>query len=318
MSLTIVMYHYVRDLASSRYPGIKGRDSADFIRQLDYIAANYSVVRTEDVIESVLGSKVLPGNAAWLTFDDGYKDHYDVVFPLLHARGWKGAFFPVAKAITDGYLLDVNRIHFILATQTEIKPIIDEIETYITAHRHDAGVKSFAEYWDELAKPFRWDPAEVIFIKRILQQGIPEDLRNDLTSRLFRKFVGIPPEIFAKELYASASQIKMMQRCGMYVGSHGHSHLWLNKIDADRQADEIDRSLEFLELVGAPTRQWVMCYPYGAYDDSVLSLLGKRDCALALTTKRGVANLDIDGRYELPRLDTNDVPIGAAADGSLQ
>jgi hypothetical protein len=32
MALTIVMYHYVRDLARTRYPGIKGRDLSSFHR----------------------------------------------------------------------------------------------------------------------------------------------------------------------------------------------------------------------------------------------------------------------------------------------
>jgi hypothetical protein len=43
-ALTIAMYHYVRDLERSRYPGIRGRRINEFKAQLDHIAANYHVV----------------------------------------------------------------------------------------------------------------------------------------------------------------------------------------------------------------------------------------------------------------------------------
>jgi hypothetical protein len=82
--LTIVMYHYVRDLARTRYPAIRGRDLPSFRRQLDYIARHHSVVTAEQVIAAMRGGQKLPDNSAWLTFDDGYCDHYSVVFPLLH------------------------------------------------------------------------------------------------------------------------------------------------------------------------------------------------------------------------------------------
>ena len=41
------MYHYVRDLARSRYPAIKGRTLEAFDAQLDHIAERYTV--TEDI-----------------------------------------------------------------------------------------------------------------------------------------------------------------------------------------------------------------------------------------------------------------------------
>ena len=41
----------------------------------------------EDVIAAVQGKDVLPPNAALLTFDDGYRDHYDHVFPMLAESG---------------------------------------------------------------------------------------------------------------------------------------------------------------------------------------------------------------------------------------
>jgi peptidoglycan/xylan/chitin deacetylase (PgdA/CDA1 family) len=102
MSLTIVMYHYVRDLRQSSYPAIKGRDLFSFQRQLDYIGCQYTLVTAEQVIAAIKDGEPFPENAAWLTFDDGYSDHYSFVFPLLKSRGWQGSFFPPVRAVRDG------------------------------------------------------------------------------------------------------------------------------------------------------------------------------------------------------------------------
>ena len=56
-NLYISMYHYVRDLAHSRYPGIKGLDAELFRQQLDFFSRNFNVVRMEDVIEAAEKSK---------------------------------------------------------------------------------------------------------------------------------------------------------------------------------------------------------------------------------------------------------------------
>ena len=309
MALSIVMYHYVRDLARTRYPAIKGRDLAAFRGQLDYIARHHTVVTAGQVVAAVKGGESLPDDAAWLTFDDGYSDHYSAVFPLLHERGWQGSFFPSASTVLYGDLLDVNRIHFILAAQPDAQPVLAAIRRFVEERRCDGVVRPFDEYWRDLAQPSRFDPAEVVFIKRMLQQGLPEDLRNELTRNLFERYVSVDPAAFAGELYMTADQLRTMIRCGMYVGSHGARHYWLDRLDPARQAAEVDASLDFLEALGAPTEDWVMCYPYGAYNGTLLPLLKERGCAVGLTTRVAVARPGVDDALALPRLDTNDLPI---------
>jgi hypothetical protein len=49
-----------------------------------------------------------------------------------------------------------------------------------------------------------------------------------------------------------------------------------------------------------------MCYPFGAYNNETLEILRGRRCAVGLTTRVDVADLDSDNALELPRLDTND------------
>ena len=114
--VTIVMYHYVRDLEHSRFPAIKGLSVERFCRQLDYIQAHYTPIAAEDLIGALSpAKKELPTNPILLTFDDGYSDHFANVFPLLDARGIQGCFFPPAQSVLEHKVLDVNKIQFILA-----------------------------------------------------------------------------------------------------------------------------------------------------------------------------------------------------------
>jgi hypothetical protein len=84
-------------------------------------------------------------------------------------------------------------------------------------------------------------------------------------------------------------------------------------LDRAEQEQEIDRSLAFLTCIAGRSDDWMMCYPYGAYNDSLLSVLKSRGCKIGLTTHVGLANLDHHAPLELPRINTNDLPKQSAA-----
>jgi peptidoglycan/xylan/chitin deacetylase (PgdA/CDA1 family) len=308
-ALTIAMYHYVRDLEQSRFPAIKGRRVSEFKAQLDHIASNYQVVTAQQVMEAVQRIEPLPPKAIWLTFDDGYIDHYLNVLPALHDRGWQGAFFPPSRAVANGELLDVNKIHFLLASTLSVAPVIDAIRAFVAEHAQRGETRAFEEYWTEYARASRYDAADVIFIKRILQHALPVVLRRQLTDILFARFVTSDQRAFAQELYLSPEQLKTMIRMGQYVGSHGARHEWLDSLDPIQQAQDVDESLSFLKAVGAATDKWVMCYPYGGYNQTLLDIVRRRGCVCGITTRVAIADLAADGPLELPRLDTNDIPL---------
>jgi peptidoglycan/xylan/chitin deacetylase (PgdA/CDA1 family) len=311
--VSIIMYHYVRDLGYSRYPEIKGLGIDQFKEQIAYIQYHYQVISAYDLMDAVESGTSLPSNALLLTFDDAYSDHFTYVFPVLDEEKLPGCFFPPAKCILEHQVLDVNKIHFILASVQEKTVLVDEIFRYLEENRHNYELNSSEYYWEKVAKPSRYDPAEVIFIKRMLQRELPEGLRKIITDRLFQKFVTNDEAAFSEELYMSLDQIACLQRNGMYVGSHGFDHYWLDTITAETQKREVDQSLQFLEMVGSRTDRWVMCYPHGSFNASLLKILNQNGCVLGLTTEVGIADLTHNDPLILPRLNTNDLPKEAEA-----
>ena len=94
----------------------------------------------------------------------------------------------------------------------------------------------------------------------------------------------------------------------MFVGSHGSNHYWLERIDADSQRKDIADSLNFLENVGANTKDWIMCYPYGSFNEITVDLIKSFGAIAGITTEVRKANLSKDNCLTLPRYDTNDFP----------
>src|SRR5688500_2370366 len=114
--LTVIMYHYVRDLgdkaeAGSRIPGMSVRD---FEVQLDELSHQHTFVAWPAIGAALKGDRPLPNSACLLTFDDGVRDHYLNVFKVLRDRNLSGLFFVLARDEADGLIL-AHKIHFLLA-----------------------------------------------------------------------------------------------------------------------------------------------------------------------------------------------------------
>ena len=319
--VTIVMYHYVRDLKRSKYPAIKSLDLALFKEQIKYIKKFYNVISAYDLFDAVVTKQFedLPSRALLLTFDDGYVDHYCHVFPVLTKENLSGCFFPPAKAISESTVLDVNKIHFILANVQEPSILVEEIFRLIDKQRSNFELEPNDKYWKTLAVRSPLDSAQVMFIKRMLQFALPSEIRHRVVNQLFKRYVSSDEISFSSELYMSFEELTVLQNNNMYVGSHGYDHVWLNSISAEEQKCEIDLSLGFLEKIGSPVDRWMICYPYGAYDQSLISVLIDRNCTVGISgppATLGIADLHCDNRLILPRLDTNDLPKSSNAEAN--
>jgi peptidoglycan/xylan/chitin deacetylase (PgdA/CDA1 family) len=294
------MYHYVRDSAR-----VHARTTDEFERQLDYVEANHRVVDCEAVSE-----RQLPEDACLLTFDDGLREHLEVVAPALEARGLRGVFCPPARPVLERTVLDVQKTQFLLANVEDHAALGDRIIEL-------AELADAERFRAQNTPPHRFDPPETVFVKRSLQDGLPKDLRQPTLDRLFAEHVTADERAFADELYLTLEECRELVRRGHEVIGHGYEHRRLALLDEAGQRAEIDRTREFVEQVGG---LWALCYPYGSRNETTLRLLAASGCALGLTTDVGVAGPDAD-LLQLPRLDTNDLPFeeieSAGVDGPV-
>ena len=311
--ILIAMYHYVRPIKKSNFTFIKGLEVEDFISQINYLQKNYEIIGMDILINFIKNKVPLPKKSCLLTFDDGYKDHYLYVYPELKKRGLLGSFFPVGSTILENKILDVNKIHFILAKGTKLNFIIDDIKDLINgniANLNNNNINNFEFYWKNFAVANSLDTKETIFVKRLLQHALPKTVRSKFCDFLFKKYVGLNEKEFSSNLYMSKSEINEMIKENMYFGCHTYNHPWLNTLSTELQTIEIQKGLDFLKNIGASTSDWVMNYPYGAYNNETINVIKKLGCCLALTTSSKQSISTINNNYfELPRTRTNNLPL---------
>lgn len=299
------MYHYVRPIKKSKDPKIKGLELEGFERQIKFFQQNYKFITAGELLDCIYNNTELPKESVLLTFDDGFNDHYSYVFPILKKREIQGLFFPSAEPIIKNRVLDVHKIHFILTRCKNEENLIKEIFDFITTNKTKFNLKDPKEYAKDFGDFNRFDTKGIIFIKRILQRDLPKKARNELTDSLFKKIIDDETK-FAKKFYLTFDQISEMNDSGMFFGSHGYKHEWLSHLNDDDLDVELNKSFEFLTKINQNKK--IMCYPYGDFDERVISKIKKLDYKIGLTTEVGDAKLKKDYAFKLERYDTNDFP----------
>ena len=129
-------------------------------------------------------------------------------------------------------MLDVHKIHFVLAALEDHKELGREILKLTNDFRRRFAIPSDEKLREESARPSRYDPPETVFVKQMLQWLLPQEVREQITSHLFGKYVSCDEGGFSQELYMQAPHLGEMLSAGMDIGGHGYSHAWLGKVVA--------------------------------------------------------------------------------------
>ncbi len=304
---SIVTYHYVRPIKTGKYQEIKGLELDNFVKQIKSLKSHFHFITIQQLLDCIYNNKEIPTNSMILTFDDGLKDHYQYVFPLLRKFNIQGLFFPSIKPIITKSVMDVHKIHFILANCKNVNELISDIFSLVKKHKKQWHLEDPESYFQRLAISNRFDQKEIIFIKRILQRELPEQLRSKIVEKLFSRYVTKNEQYFSEELYLSVDNIKEMMESGMYFGSHGYSHEWLSFLSTSKLQTEIKKSKKFCEKIGVDKNYLTLCYPYGNYNDAVIKELKKHGFRAAFTTIPNKTRLVKSNAFTLERYDTNDI-----------
>lgn len=96
----ILMYHHIRAMK----PSFTSKDRQytvtpeHFEAQMEgLVKAGYTTITPRDLQAAIEGKMILPEKAVLLTFDDGYREHYKVVFPILQRLRLKATYFIISS-----------------------------------------------------------------------------------------------------------------------------------------------------------------------------------------------------------------------------
>jgi peptidoglycan/xylan/chitin deacetylase (PgdA/CDA1 family) len=299
------MYHYVRDSAATPFPAIRALPPAMFEQQLDWLQCGYRLITPGELEAAVAGHGTLPENAALLTFDDGLIDHYRTVFPILRRRGLAGLFFVAQDACAVApRVLGVHKTHFLLASlgsEAFGRAVLDACEPALAGsdrarRRHIFGAD-------------RWEYADERAIKDLLNYELSFEEAGRVLGSLFERSLGGETE-FARDLYLDAAMIGEMAQAGMAFGYHTRSHRMLSRLTAAEQELELRDGVRWIrDLTGQASVSF--CYPWGGprtYTSDTVRILREAGYSVAYNTVRRRLDVTRDTPFELPRVDTRDLP----------
>lgn len=305
-TLSVVAYHYVRDLDRTKYPRIKGLRLDRFRAQVDELCDRYKMATLEEALHLVAGRSPSEADLCLLTFDDGLKEHYTEVLPILRERGIQGLFFP-ATAGFEGRVATVHKIHFLMAAVdvAEYGPaLLGRVAEISPGTPREIGREA-------VAGAYPWDEPEIGTLKYIANFLLPPVVRDAIFDDLFAHYLG-DEATFARELYLTWDEARELQAEGMVIGGHSHAHTALAGMPRADQRNDLKRCAELLRSRLSPQTVWPFAYPYGRYDAATVDLVVELGFGCAFTVEPGIVRRG-DDRCRLRRFDTNHFPIAATA-----
>jgi peptidoglycan/xylan/chitin deacetylase (PgdA/CDA1 family) len=298
----VVSYHYVRDASATVFPRLRTLHPIAFEQQIATLERDRTIVDYDGFLAALDGERSLDAPSALLTFDDGLIDHYTTVFPQLAARGHRGIFFispgsnsPVPR------VLNVQKVQLLLAQLGE--RLLEEVERALAALRPEPATQVGHEGL------YRYDTATVRRVKQLLNYDLPPDIADALLRELFRSSIGDEAEI-ARDLYLTPAMIRQMAEAGMTFGYHTRDHRVLSRLPFDEQRAQLEDGVQWIQALTGQTSV-PFCYPHGhahAYTHDTVRLVRESGYSMAFTAVRGTSLPSTEVRFEVPRLDTRDVP----------
>jgi lipopolysaccharide exporter len=259
----VLCYHRIgRPGPGVHDPRLWSATQEDFDGQLRFLSRNVEVVSGDELAAALEAPR---GRHVALTFDDGYRDNYELAYPVLRAHGLPAVFF-----LATGF---IDRPH--------------------------------VAWWDEIAWMVRGTDQEAATEALLdSYQQLPTELADAFLDRLAAQAgSGRADPTAACTTWMTWDMVREMQRGGMTFGAHTVDHPVLSRCSTERQQQEIDDSVARLrhELGRQPT---MFSYPVGgraAFDDRTRAYLRDAGITHAFSFYGGYVSRGGFDRLDLPR-----------------
>jgi peptidoglycan/xylan/chitin deacetylase (PgdA/CDA1 family) len=245
-SLMVLDYHRIGDAEADAFdPGVFSATGERFDDQISYLKRKYTLVTLDEALAPAArtsNGKTRRGRVL-ITFDDGYRDNYDIAFPILRSHGVQGVFFLCTDMVGSNSVPWWDRVASLMRT---------------------ARVRRFTlRYPQELAV----DLDQVGFNKNL--RAVLNEYKRSENSDKVRFFSELKDAMQGEEVpvtsrrFLSWAEAGEMIRGGMAIGSHTVSHPILSQLPPERQFEELSNSRAILKSqLGIEAD--VFAYPVGS------------------------------------------------------
>lgn len=273
----VLMYHSIVSKATRNWGPWQYAVTPDrFNRQISYISQEYEPIALSRIIDDT----PLPDDGVILTFDDGFRDTLTTALPILEKYE-----VPATVYMTTGFLSEYN----------------DPFEYAVAETLEKTNYVGISVNGLHLEQPLLTDEATVRAYDEIKQWGMHanrKDRRNLLSQ--------LPSTETTIEMLTETDVEELSTHPLITVGAHGRDHLPLTTRGRSAIKTDIQQCQERLELL-TDTSINHFTYPYGEFNDEVISVLKELDFMTAATTRPAdfVLDSNVELQYEIPRFDAS-------------
>ncbi|MFK8030985.1 MAG: polysaccharide deacetylase family protein [Gammaproteobacteria bacterium] len=285
--LLVLNYHQVPELADSLRPDQV--DRGVFGEQLRTLKRFFNVVDLHDGIDSMRSSD-LPPRALAITFDDGYRDNYDVALDELLKAKCPATFFIATDYLDGGRMWNDTLIEAVRQTKRDS---VDIKELGIPQLQLDTPL-NLSSNLDRMGAIRKLIPAVKYLDAQTRQRAV-----DSLAS-----YCGVE---LSNTMMMTSAQVQGLVDAGMSIGGHTSSHPILLKLSLEEAGNDIIRGREALtKLLDQEPR--FFAYPNGKLNQDFSAehakLLPEIGFDAAFTTQWGYVNRSMPA-FELPRVGFN-------------
>ena len=241
----ILMYHRF-----SEHPRLGYMHAEMFERQVRYLKKNFNVLSMGEVLNYYDMKRKYPVNTIVLTIDDGYKDFYEIAFPILKQENVAATFFITTKFVDGGFWLWPDRLRYIL----EHSNAVDLAAKYggLKVSHNDMHDEERNNVWAML----------VAYLLSISEKHKIQWINSFAE----QQNVNVPDSPMNNFSAVNWAQVREMHESVIEIGAHTRTHPSLGKVAYENLASEIKGSVEDIksQLGWAPIS---FCYPNGQPND---------------------------------------------------
>ena len=256
-----------------------------FKEQLDYICRFHNVIPIEYLAEYLGGNRDIPDNSVVITFDDGYRNNYELAYPLLLKYSLPATFFITPNFIDSQEILWSDKVAIYLwSYQGQLTIPLLGLQVTINEKNRINIIDMIIQKCKTLDPDRRQNVLD--YLKESRNNKISE---NGMLRKLFEPM--------------SWEQVRKLDQSSLItIGAHTADHLILAQCSPEAAKDQIARSKQTLDnILDRPVR--FFAYPNGKmddFDDTTKILMNKSGFKLACTTIRRLVAIG-DDPHEIGR-----------------
>jgi peptidoglycan/xylan/chitin deacetylase (PgdA/CDA1 family) len=228
-SVVILRYHSVQDNPETFAHTIGSTiiHSTDVFREhMRLLAKHYHPVSMDEVTAFLAGRLELPRSAVAVTFDDGYKDNYEIAAPILKEHGIPATFYVIVGSIESSNMPWFVRV------------------------RSAFGMTKKAEWRDREGAVYDlMKPSEKLQARRKATAYCAcatNGLQSERVAEI-EKNLDVQDQLQNADLMLTWNEIRALKKDGHIIGSHTMSHPNLAYLDQADMKRELSDSKEILE-----------------------------------------------------------------------